>query len=95
MASATKLGGAPGRLDGKFGEYGAGEVVGGPPGPFPLQRAHRLGEFFQAEDQDRVIEQAELRTRWMLRHAATVNRAPEGRRQFSAAEATGHGHGAS
>jgi hypothetical protein len=37
-----------------------------------FQRPHGLGEFFQAEDADRVIEQAELGAGRTRRHAATV-----------------------
>src|ERR1022692_1515313 len=39
--------------------------------PFRV-RAHGLGELFQAEDTDRVIEQAYRRARWTRRHLATV-----------------------
>ena len=45
-------------VHGKFGEYGARELVCGLAGPLAFQRPHGLGEFFQAEDTDRVVEQA-------------------------------------
>ena len=50
--------GTPRPLHGKFGEHGAGKLVHGSAGALALQRADGLGEFFQAEDTGRVIEQA-------------------------------------
>jgi hypothetical protein len=50
-------------------EHGAGKLVHWSAGPLPLQRAHGLGELFQAEDTRRVIEQAYGGTR---RHLFTV-----------------------
>ena len=59
-----ELGGTPGPLHGEFGEHGAGKLFHGPAGLLALKRAHGLGEFFQAEDTGRVIEQARLGARW-------------------------------
>ena len=55
-----EVGGAPGSFHAKLGEHGAGELVHGAARLLVFQRPHGLGEFFQAEDADRVIEQAEL-----------------------------------
>ena len=57
-----ELGGTPGPLHGKFGEHGAGQLVRGAAGLLALERADGLGELFQAENADRVIEQAQLGT---------------------------------
>jgi len=53
-----EFGGAPRPLHGKLGEHGAGQLVRGLAGPLALERAYGLRELFQAEDTDRVIEQA-------------------------------------
>ncbi|HUZ23862.1 MAG TPA: hypothetical protein VMV07_08850 [Streptosporangiaceae bacterium] len=53
-----ELGGTPRPLHGQLGEHSAGKLVHGPAGPLALQHAHGLGELFQAEDADWVIEQA-------------------------------------
>ena len=55
-----EVGGAPGSFHAKLGEHGAGELVHGAAGLLAFQRPHGIGEFFQAEGADRVIEQAEL-----------------------------------
>ena len=43
-----------------------------PAGPLAFQGAYGFSEFFQAEDADRVIEQADLGAGRTRRHAATV-----------------------
>jgi hypothetical protein len=53
-------------LDCQFGEHGAGKLLHGAAGPLALELAHGRGEFVQAEDAHRVIEQAQLgAARWM------------------------------
>ena len=59
MASLTRSPARP--FDGQLGEQGAGDLVHGLAGP-PAFSAHGLGEFFQAEGVDRVVEQAEVLT---------------------------------
>ncbi len=72
MASATSSAARPGSFHGQFGEDGAGELVHGAAGPLAFQLARGLGELVQAEDADRVIEQAQLGAGWTRWHAATV-----------------------
>src|SRR5260370_27701896 len=67
-----EFGGTPCPLHGKFGEHGAGKLIHGPAWLLALQRAHGLCEFFQAEDADGVIEQAQLGACRTWRHLATV-----------------------
>jgi hypothetical protein len=47
--------------DCELGEHGGGELIDGAAGLPAFERLHGLGEFFQAEGQDRVVEQAVLR----------------------------------
>ena len=60
-----EVGGALRSLDCQFREHGAGKLLHGASGPLALELAHGLGEFVQAEDAHRVIEQAQLGARWM------------------------------
>jgi hypothetical protein len=53
----NEFGGTPRPFHGKFGENGAGELVCGLARPLAFQRPYGLGEFVQAEDTDRVVEQ--------------------------------------
>ena len=55
-----KVGGAPCPFHGKLGEHGAGELIDGAAGLLAFQHPHGLGEFFQAEAADWVVEQAAL-----------------------------------
>lgn len=57
-----EVGGAPGPFHGELGEHGAGELIDGAAWPLPVERLHGLGEFFEAEAADRVVEQAALGT---------------------------------
>jgi hypothetical protein len=66
---ADELGGPPRPLHGEVVEHGEGKLVHWPAWTLALQRAHGLGELFQAEDTGRVIEQA---YRGARRHPFTV-----------------------
>jgi len=55
-----EVGGALCPLHGKLGEHGAGELIDGAAGPLAFEHPHGIGELFQAEDADWVVEQAAL-----------------------------------
>ena len=55
-----EVGGAPCPFHGELGEHGAGELIDGAAGSSAFECLHGLGEFFQAEGADRVVEQAVL-----------------------------------
>ena len=57
-----EVGAAPRRFHGKLGEHGAGKLAGSAAGLLAFEHPRGLGEFFQAEGADRVIEQAALGT---------------------------------
>ncbi len=59
-----ELGGTPCPLHGEFGEYGAGELIGGPAGLLAFQGLYGFSEFVESEGAGWVIEQAQLRARW-------------------------------
>ena len=74
------VGGAPAYISSaKPGEHGAGRLrPAGTAGLLAFQRPHGIGEFFQAEDADRVIEQAELGRRLGAGACGHGNRQPGG-----------------
>lgn len=89
---ADELSGPPRPLHGKVVEHGAGKLAHWPAWPLAVQRAHGLGELFQAEDTGRVIEQAYWGTRRHLTTLASRRTSPLGNVHFSCPVRRSAGH---